>query len=214
MGIDIAAAVARHVLDAAGHPARGQPFEDGTTDRGNLHRIAAQRAVADHVMRARHPEIERRVIIDRDAHRGEFQPHRRGARPRGLDRAGRGDVVKFGEGLAARIGRPVRRAQPCDPSAFLIDRHQQAFAPVNAPQVIGQRAQLLRVHAVAAEQDVACRIGLAEEGTLVSGEVRAAKTEDRRNHARSLAGKPASGKRAERPERGKAPGERPRLHFT
>ena len=98
----------------------------------------------------------------------------------------------------------MRRPQPSHPPAFLIDRDQQMIAPVDRAEIVGQGAQLCRVHAIAPEQDVACRISLAEEGALVISEMRAAQTEDRRNHGCSLAGIPESGKRANHPERGKA----------
>ena len=72
-------------------------------------------------------------------------------------------------------------------------------------EFVGQGAQLVGIIAIATEQDIARRIGLAEEGAFIGRQVRAAKTEDRRNHSSRFAGKLRSGKRANHSAAGKSP---------
>ena len=102
-------------------PPRASPSSDRPAQRGDLHRIAAQRAVADHVVRARLADIEHGMVIDRDAHFGQIERQRFGIGARRLDRAGRSDVVKLGEGCPGGIGGPFGRLHPRDAAAFLVD---------------------------------------------------------------------------------------------
>ncbi len=171
-----------HVLDAAGHPGARQPVEHRACQRRDLHRLAAERAVADHVVRARLAYVEQRGVIDRDPDFGEIVPERFGIGPRRLDRARRRHLPQPGERLAGRERFPFGRLHPRDPPAFLVDRHQQPLAPVDRAQLVGQRAQLRAVLDVAPEQDVAGRVGFAEESALVVGQRRTGQAEDRGRH--------------------------------
>jgi hypothetical protein len=53
---------------------------------------------------------------------------------------------------------------------------------VDGAKVVGKRAQLRPVFHVAREQDVARGIGVAEEVSLIVGQLRTGKAEDRRCH--------------------------------
>ena len=136
------------------------------------------------------------MIVDRDPHRRQLQRHCLRACPRRFNRAGRGQLEQLIEDSTRGIMGPMRRSQPSNTTTFLIDRNQQVITPVDRTQIIGQSAQLLRVKAVAAKQDIARRIRLAEECALIGRQFRAGTSEDRRYHVRILAGPSESGKQA------------------
>ena len=58
---------------------------------------------------------------------------------------------------------------------------------MDRPQLVGQRADLRAVGDVATEQDVAGRIGIAEERALVGGQGQAGNAEDRGSHGARIA---------------------------
>src|SRR3546814_8721115 len=60
----------------------------------------------------------------------------------------------------------------------------QAFAPVDAAQIVGQPPQLHPIGNVAREQDIARRVGLAEKGALVRGQFKPGNAENGRRHGR------------------------------
>ena len=68
-------AMARHMLDHADHAALAQPVEHRAAERGDLHRLGAERAVADNVGGAGLADVEQGQAIDVD-------PRPRGARRR------------------------------------------------------------------------------------------------------------------------------------
>ena len=105
-----------------------------------------------------------------------------GIDPGRLDRAGWSDLIKHIKGLPRGIAHPKRRAEARDAPAFLIDRDQQPFAPVDRTQIVSQGAQLIGPFAIAPEQDVARRVCLTEKGALVRRQSSARKAEDRWNH--------------------------------
>ena len=72
----------------------------------------------------------------------------------------------------------MRRPQPRDPAAFLVDQHRRLGARHRGAQVLDQPARALGRVDVAGEQDEAQRIGVAEERTLVGREVGAGAAED------------------------------------
>ena len=174
--------MARHVLDRPRHSGPRKTLQHGAAQGGDAHGFVAQRAVANHVVRAFHPHVEHGRVGAGDAHFGQVHRQGFGIGARGLDRAGRGNVIEPVERSAGGIGIPDRRLHPLDPPAFLVDGNEQPVAPVDRAQRIGQRAQLLAVFDVAAEDDVARRIGLAEKGALLRAEYQTGKAEDRRGH--------------------------------
>ena len=70
-----------------------------------------------------------------------------------------------------------------NPPAFLIDRDEQVLTPVERPQVVGQRPDLIAAGDIAAEQDVPRRVRVLEEGAFVRGQNQTGKAENRGNHA-------------------------------
>ena len=70
--------MARHMLDDADRAAGLQPVEHRAAQRGHLHRLRAERAIADDVMRAGLTDVEQGQGIDVDA---DFPQHRRQHRP-------------------------------------------------------------------------------------------------------------------------------------
>ena len=72
-------------------------------------------------MRAVLPQIERRMVVDRDTHCGEFERHRFCTRSRGFDRARRSKLEQPIKCLPAGIGGPMRGAQTGDAATLLID---------------------------------------------------------------------------------------------
>ena len=161
------AAMARHVLEAADHACAAHPVEHGAAQRRHLQGIAAQGAVADHIVGFGAAHIERGVIIDRDSHLGQLAPHRFGIRARGLDRRSGRDIPKPRERFARRIALPFGRFHPRDTPAFLVDRDDQMLASVDRAQIVRQPAQLRTIGAIARKQDVTRRVRLGEEGALV-----------------------------------------------
>jgi len=120
--------------------------------------------------------------IDRDAHFRKLKRHGMGIGAGSLDRAGGSKLVKPVEHLASGKLTPLRGAQPRHAPALLIDRNEQAIAPVEAAQVIGQPPQLRPIADVARKQDVTRRIGLLEKGALVRGQFKPGNAEYCRRH--------------------------------
>ena len=86
VAVGAGAAVAGNMLDHAGDAARLESVEHGPAERGHLHRLAAERPVADYVVRAFAPHVEQGQAIDVDPDLGERQCDRLGIDPRRFDR--------------------------------------------------------------------------------------------------------------------------------
>ncbi len=186
MAVGHGAAVAGHVLDHAHHPGPRQAIERRAAQGCHALRFLAQGAIADHVVRAGLPHIEQRQAIHADASFGQIDAQGLRIGARRLDRARGRHVIEPVERLASGIGNPDRRLHPRDAATFLIDRDQQPVAPVQVTQRIGQLSQLFARFDIAAEQDVAGRIGVLEKGALVGGENGAGKAENGWKHRRSF----------------------------
>ena len=199
------AAVPRAMLDHPGHPGTGEAFEHRPAERRDAQRLVPQRAIADHIVRAFLPHVEQRQAINADPRFCQIEPKRLGMGAGGLDRADRGKLVKPVERRAGRIGGPDRWLHPRNPATFLIDADEGAIPSMKAAQVIGQRAQLGAAFHVAAEQDVARRIAIAEEGALVIAESGARQAKDRRQHVPRICAKPAPAQGRGRWITGKSP---------
>ena len=175
--------MAGHVLEATQYATARHSFERGAPQRCDLQGIGAQRPIADHIARLGATHIEGGVEIDRDAHFGQFARDRFGVQTDRLDRAGGRDLVQFGKGLASRVAVPFGRLHTRDTAPFLVDRDEGLLAPVDRLQLVGQRAHLVPVDAIAREQDVADRIAILEESALFSGQARTGDTEYGRCHS-------------------------------
>jgi len=121
MRVSAGPAMARHMLDTACNAATRQAVQNAAPNRSDLLRIAAQSAIAYHVMRLSLSNIERGMVVDCNPHGCELQRHRLGACPGRLDRTGRGQSVEFVERFACRIISPVWGPQASDPATFLVD---------------------------------------------------------------------------------------------
>ena len=151
-------------------PPGGKPVERGAPERRDLHRLGAERPVADDVGRAGLADVEHRQAVDVHSDLGEQDRDRRSIGAGRLDRAHRRLLVKPGERLAGRESGPFGRPHAGDPAALLVDQDRKVVAAVEVPKLRGQRAQLLAELDVAPEDDVADGIGVAEKGPLVGGE--------------------------------------------
>src|SRR5215469_3073019 len=129
MAVDEAATMPRNMLDHGQHAAAEQPFRGGAAELGDALGIAAIGTVADDGVGTRNPQIETGQAIDGNAERGEIggDETRRDAGPFGCAGAERGDA------LARGIAAPMRRLQPGDAPALLIDEDRRV-APNAAAQ--------------------------------------------------------------------------------
>ena len=185
------AAVSGHMFEAADHACMAHSVEHGAPQCGNLHRVAAEGAIADHIVGFGTTDIERRVIIDTYADQCQFAGHRLGIHPRRFDRAGGSDFEQTRKRLSRGVLRPFRRLHAHDPTAFLVDRYDQAVTAVDTAQIIRKRPHLFAIFAIAGKQDVACRIGVLEEGAFVGRQFEAGNAEDCGQHRRKNALLPA-----------------------
>ena len=87
------------------------------------------------------------------------------------------------------------RAKAGNPPPFLIHRNKQVIAAMQAAQFIRQRAQLLRIVAIAAKQNVASRVRLAKKGAFLRRQRQTRTSKDCGCHQAKLAAKTPSGKR-------------------
>ena len=61
---------------------------------------------------------------------------------------------------------PMRRLQPLDPAAFLIDEHEELIASDGVVEVGDERPDLVRVAAIAPKENEAAGAGCGKEGPL------------------------------------------------
>ncbi len=182
MGVEQRAAVAGDMLDDADDAARLQSAEDRAAKRGDAHRFAAERAIADDIAGPRLADVEQRQAVDGNAHLGKHGSERHRVEPRRFDRAGGGAVIQGVERRAARERRPFRRLHPRHAPAFLIDQDRQVGAAVETTKLVGQAPQLVAIFDVAPEQNISCRVAVAEKGALIVGEGQARQAENSRYH--------------------------------
>ena len=154
-------------------PGRRHAVEHRAAERRDLHRLGAERAVADDVARALLANVEQRQALTLIPARAQHQRDRPGVRARRLDRRRRRGPIEHREPLGGGKCRPFRRPHPRHPAAFLIDQDRQVVAAAELAQAVGQPQQLLRVGAIAPEQDEAGGLGVAEESALVGGQLKA-----------------------------------------
>ena len=167
-----------HMFDHAGDPRARQTIQHRAAQGGNAHRLCTQRAIADHIIGTRLAHIEQRQAIDCDSGLRQVQPQRFCIRTRRLDRADWRQIIQSVEHALRRIWPPLRRLHPRHAAALLIDTDVRMIAAMNRAQIICQRAQLRPVGHIAAKQDIAGRIGLAEESALCGGQDGAGKAEN------------------------------------
>jgi hypothetical protein len=178
MAVDVRAAVARDMLrhrhDAGGH----EPLHHGAAEEGDDLGIGAEGAVADHVVGAGQAEVEHRRAVDVDTQRAELHGEQACIEPHCLRRPVAVAAGELAEACGGRRGAPLRRLQPGDAAAFLVDQHRRV-APHRLAQIGDQTRDLRRRFDVAQEDDEAERIGGAEEAPFGIGERRSGAAVDR-----------------------------------
>ncbi len=160
MAVDAGAAMAGYVLKDRQDGAVEQPRTHGAGEARDPFRIAPISPVADHRIRASHRNIEHRQAINGDAEPRQIvgdQPSAEAGRRR------RRGVRQRGQTRGRWVAAPVRRTQPRDAAAFLVDQNRRVVTADAAAQRADQIAHLPGRAAVAAEQNEADRIDGGEE---------------------------------------------------
>ena len=160
-----------HRQDATGH----QALAGGAAQERDTLRRRIIGAVADHLMHLGVRHVEHRQAVHIDPQGGQVM--------RNQTRPQTGDLPavlhrQLAIGAAGRIAPPVRRAEPLDPSAFLVDQHGRVLAAHALAQGVDQGPGLVRRFDVAPEQDEAPGPGAPEEGGLFRGQDRTRAAED------------------------------------
>ena len=163
MAVGAGAAVAGHVLDHGQHAAIEKAADGGTAEFDDGSGIGGKRPVPDNVVRARHGNVEHRGAIDGNAEVMQFVRDETGREIRRVARAGLIVPVEIAEDARGRTRAPMGRAKARDAAAFLIDQDRRAGPPHRRAQIRAQRADLVRVLAVAGEEDEAERVAIAKE---------------------------------------------------
>ena len=148
--------------------------------------IPAKCPVADDFMGIGLRQIEDRQAIDGDPHRRQFPAYQTGieeSRPAGVVERRFG---KRGEKALWRRMAPVRRPQPRNPAALLIDQDRRIAPLDRLTQCSDQSLQLNGIGAVPGKQDKAERICFREEGLLVPGKLGPLTAEDDRVRRRPV----------------------------
>src|SRR3546814_8801635 len=104
--------MSRHVLQCRQHAAREQPLAEGPSQRRNQFRIAAERAVADYIVRAGNLEVEDRRTGDVYAQVGQFERDQMRVCPYRAPGSIEVACGKLAESACRRRLPPVRRSEP------------------------------------------------------------------------------------------------------
>ena len=166
MTVDESAAVTRNMLDHTHDPSGCHAVEHSPAKRRDLHRFRAEGAIADDVAGALLADVEQGKAVHVDPARPQHQPERSRVGARRFDRRRRRCLIQPREILGGGERRPFRRLHPRDAPALLIDQDRQIAAAAEVAQRIREPKQLLRVAAIALEQDEGRRIGVTEEAPL------------------------------------------------
>ena len=144
-------------------PPASTPSICGATKRRNQLGIGAEGPVADDVVRAGRRNIQDGHAIDRDAERLEVRGQQPAVQAAGLDAELEIPPGELAEPDARRGLAPVRRLQPGDAAAFLIDEYGRVLAADGGAQLADERADLIGISDITGEQDEAERIRFLEE---------------------------------------------------
>ena len=141
--IDMGVAMAREMLDAAGHPLAQRAAHPGPGHARHQGRVLAEAALADDRVGRVVVDVQHRREVPVDAQVTQAARHRR------ADLLGQGLVA---DGAQRHRGRRLRQAGgPHDRAALLVDADQRPLAH-RGTQVGGQLADLVLVAEVLAEQ--------------------------------------------------------------
>ena len=122
-------AMARQMFEHRQDPARQQALGDRPGDGRDLAGLGSVGAVADHRVRAGNKNIGQRKAIDIDPKNIELCRDQVTSEPSSGKTRGHVSIVDRAIAGAGRIGRPMRRAEPLHPAAFLV--HQNGRSPAN-----------------------------------------------------------------------------------
>ena len=160
-------AVAREVFHHRQDAAIQQPVDHRPPQRDHDRRIGRESAVADHVMAAGNRHIEHRQAVDIDADIGQIAGDQPGVEISRFAGDFGGILVQLAEHALRRPFGPFWRLQARHPAAFLINQHWRFGVADGIAQRRGKRSYLGAGSHVAAEQDKAPRLHLAEEIPLL-----------------------------------------------
>ncbi len=171
MTVDPRPAMPRHVLDDRLDAAREQPLGDRSAHRRDPKGPGGERPRADGRVGSLIGDVEHRRAIDGDPGLGQI----------GRDQAG--DETRRGLGFGwleprldrgrGRVGAPVGRRHPLNPSALLVDQDGRVGPADALPERSREFTQLIAVGDVALEENEAPGVMLAKEGALLRVERKA-----------------------------------------
>ncbi len=139
MAVDPGAAVPRNVLEDGQHAALDQPLAHRQAKTRHAVGLSPVGAVPDYQVGAGNRQVEHRKAVDGDAKSAEIVGDKAGAKTRCLLR---GWVRQRGDAGGRWIKAPIRRPQPRDPPAFLVDQHRSIVATDAAAQRLDQLPDL------------------------------------------------------------------------
>ena len=139
MAVHKRTSVARYMLDDAGDACFGHTVQHRAAKGRALHRIPAERAVADNLASARLAYVEQGKAVHINADFRQQHGNCLCIAAGGLDGCRRSVAIEFREPPCRRKFRPAGRTQASDPPAFLIDEDRQIAPPAYRTQVVGQR---------------------------------------------------------------------------
>ena len=174
-----------HVLDHGKHAPGEEPLGERPPHGRRPLRALRKRPRAYDRMGLRLGHVEDRRAIDGDPDLAQIAGDQAGDQAGGVLRLGR--LRPRFDGAGGRIARPMRRSQPLDPPALLVDQHRRIGPPDAFAERTDERAQLIAIADIALEEDKAPRVTLPEEASLLrpEGEAGAAANERLRHRRRS-----------------------------
>ena len=180
VAVDRGPAMPGNMLDDRHHALGHQALGGGPAQRRDRFGPVGIGAVADHRMGLREGDVENGQTVDIAADRGHVRGQQTGIEPGRLEPG----IGIAGIEVAQQPGRrrlaPLRRPQPGNPAAFLVDQDRRLAARHAGTQLVDQAARALDRVDVAGEQDEAQRIGIAEEGTLLRRQFRPGAAQNQR----------------------------------
>jgi hypothetical protein len=183
MTIDAGPAVTGDMLDNGKYATAEQPLAYGSTEASDTVPLASVSSVADHRIGSPNGKIEDRQAIDGNAEASEVVSHKSRGEP------GRRRCLRIRQGSEAGgrwVEAPMRRAEPRDAAALLVDKDRRIITTDTFAQRGDQLTDLIGRAAVAPEQDEADWSGGRKEIAFESVQALAGTTQN--NRARRLIG--------------------------
>ena len=166
MRIGGGAAMTWNVLHHGEHSPFDHAFDYGAAEIDDGGNVMGKRAIADHVMCAFDRQVEHRRAIDIDPKLAKIVGDEPRIEIRGFARDLRSIAMQGAEHGGRRPRFPVRRFETRHASAFLIDQDRCRRIAHAAAQFAHERAHLLAIDNVAAEQDKSPRLRIGIKSTF------------------------------------------------